>query len=273
MSIKRYFTPTTINRIKKDFNLLLQFIKKTNGEFDFSIRENSFNIYFKGNSLAQITPKEKNLYKISIHSKFFDDTKADDKKYYKYKKNSDNIILEDEHLHPFFQSKHMLEFASKIKKVNNGEEITFEQTLITDNLNRSDLIIIDRQVTDSTLKGKRMDLLVLKQIKENEYNFMILEVKLGNNNELKSKVVNQLDYYINHINQYFNDYKSCYELQYEQKVELGILENMPFKKIKIVKPVEGMVVVGGYSGIAKKNIDLLKKQYPSLEVKHFENKF
>ncbi|NLI11422.1 MAG: hypothetical protein GX425_02060, partial [Peptococcaceae bacterium] len=41
---------------------------------------------------------------------------------------------------------------SRIKAINNGEEITFEQMIITDNMDREDLIIIDRQVTDEQLR-------------------------------------------------------------------------------------------------------------------------
>ena len=42
----------------------------------------------------------------------------------------------------------------------------FEHILITDNLGRNDLIIIDRQVTETALKGKRIDLLALKQVQD-----------------------------------------------------------------------------------------------------------
>ena len=271
MEIERYFSADNLKRIKNDFKFLVSLIDTSHGEFDFAIRDNYFNIYYKGNSLAKVKPKDNDLYKVSINKKFFDKTKTDNPAFYKTKKDSNNIILHRKQLHPFFQRKHLNEFASRIKKVHNGEEIDFEQSLITDNLNREDFIFIDRQVTDTKLKRKRLDLLALKQVKGNQYNFVISEVKLGNNNELKSKVAKQLDIYINHIKDNFNDYKRCYESHFEQKRELGLIRNPSIDKIDIIEPVEGVILVGGYSGIARKQINDLKISFPHLEVRIFTN--
>ena len=52
--------------------------------------------------------------------------------------------------------------ASKVKKNYFQEEIIYEQMLMTDNVNRDDLLIIDRQVIDKVSKTK-MDLLTLKR--------------------------------------------------------------------------------------------------------------
>ena len=271
MEIKRYFSKDNFKRIKQDFKFLINLIDTSYGEFDFAIRDNYFNIYYKGNSLAKVKPKEDNFYKVSINSKFFDNTKADDPSFYTTKKDSNNIILSNKQLHRFFQKKHLIEFASRIKKIHYSEEIVFEQSLITDNLNREDFIFIDRQITDTKLKRKRLDLLGLKQVKENQYKFIVLEVKLGNNTELKSKVASQLDGYVQHINKNFDDYKKCYEKHFEQKRELGLIKIPSFNNIEIVKPVEGIIVVGGYSGLAKEQIKELKKAYPHLIIKHFTN--
>ncbi len=271
MEIKRYFSEDNLKRIKRDFFFLVRLIDTSYGEFDFAIRDKYFNIYYKGNSLAKIEPKKNNFYKVSINTKFFDKTKADNPIFYTTKKNSNNIVLTNKQLHRFFQRKHLTEFASRIKKVHNGEEIVFEQSLITDNLNREDFIFIDRQVTDTKLKRKRLDLLALKQVKENQYQFLVMEVKLGNNPELKSKVASQLDGYVKHINDNFRDYKKCYEKHFEQKRELGLIKNPSINKINIVKPVEGIILVGGYSGIAIKQINELKYTYPHLKVKQFTN--
>ena len=271
MEIKRYLSDDNLQRIKKDFNFLFKLIDKSYGEFDFAIRDNYFNIYYKGNSLAKVVPKNNGSYKVSINAKFFDHTKADDTSFYTSKKNSENIILLRKQLHSFFQKKHLTEFASRIKKVHNGEEIDFEQSLITDNLNREDFIFIDRQVTDTKLKRKRLDLLALKQVKGNQYKFVISEVKLGNNSELKSKVASQLDGYVKHINDNFSDYKKCYEKHFEQKRELGLIKKPAINKINIIEPVEGIILVGGYSGIAIRQINELKSTYPHLKVIQFTN--
>ena len=271
MEIKRYLSNDNLKRIKNDFKFLFKLIDTSYGEFDFAIRDNYFNIYYKGNSLAKVEPKKGNYYKVSINAKFFDNTKADDASFYTSKRDSENIILSSKQLHRFFQRKHLTEFASRIKKVHNGEEIDFEQSLITDNLNKEKIIIIDRQVTDTILQRKRLDLLGLKQIEGNQYQFLVMEVKLGNNPELKSKVASQLDGYVKHIDANFSDYKKCYEKHFEQKRELGLIKKPAISNINIVKSVEGIILVGGYSGIAIKQINELKSTYPHLDVKQFTN--
>ena len=157
---------------------------------------------------------------------------------------------------------------SKIKKTGYSEELTFEQMLITDNLEREEIIIIDRQVTDTKLH-RRMDLLALKQVKDNQYNFLVLEVKMGNNPELKSKVAEQVKTYVNHIKEYFQNYKKCYEKQYAQKKELGLFQTPQWDSISIIPDVHGSIVVGGYSGIAKEQITELKEKHPHLHVIEF----
>ena len=273
MAIKRYFSTDNLNRIKKDFKFLIKLVNTSYGEFDFALRDDYFNIYFKGNSLAKVVPKKGNIYKVRINAKFFCDSSADDTKFYTSKSGGSyiTIVLNPKQLHPFFQRKHLNEFASKIKKAHYGEEIDFEQSVITDNLNRSSVIFIDRQVTDTILKRKRIDLLALKQSEGNKYTFLISEVKLGNNKELKNKVASQLNGYLRHLTKYFTDYKKCYETQFEQKIELGLINISNINKIEIIEPVEGIIIVGGYSGIAKNQISALINTFPHLNVKHFTN--
>lgn len=144
--------------------------------------------------------------------------------------------------------------------------------LITDNLAREDLILIDRQVTDTTLNRRRMDLLALKQTQGNQYQFLVLEVKMGKNPELKAKVANQVSVYVNHITENFSAYKTCYEKHYSQKKKMGIIAKSSWEEIEITQGVRGKIIVGGYSVIAKEQIELLKARYPNLEVQLFEYK-
>ena len=278
MIIKRYFSPENLDRMKDDFKFLLKMIedKDCKGELDLALRDNCFNLYYKGNSLAKVVFNKGDSYKISINTKFFSKTGADkDKRFFATKKRKDTyfeIGLDKKLLHPFFQKKYIKQFISKIREVNNGEEITLEQAIITDNLDREDIIIIDRQIKDKVFK-KRMDLLALYQVEKNknEYNFWVIEVKLGNNPELKDKVAMQLDGYISHVGKNFDDYKDCYEKQYEQKRELGLIIGSKYNSIEIVRPVKGLIVVVGYSGIAKDQIAQLTNNYPGLRVKSFVN--
>lgn len=113
--------------------------------------------------------------------------------------------------------------------------------------------------------------MALKQIEGNKYKFLVSEVKLGNNTELKNKVATQLDDYLKHIKTNFTDYKICYEIHFAQKKELGLIKIPTSNKIEIIEPVEGIILVGGYSGIAKKQISELKKTFPHLKIKQFTN--
>jgi len=272
--IKRFFNPTNFKRMKGDFKFLLKMIKDKDfiGELDLALRDNYFNLYYKGNSLAKVVFSKGNSYKISINEKFFSNTGAYHDTRFSAAKKGDyfEINLDTKLLHPFFQKKYINQFISNIREVNNGEEITLEQAIITDNLDREDIILIDRQIADKDFK-KRMDLLALRQLgkDKNEYGFCVIEVKLGNNPQLKDEVANQLNDYVSHIEKYFDDYRDCYEKQYEQKRELGLIIGPKYNSIKIARPVKGLIVVVGYSGIAKTQIAQLKSKYPILDVKSF----
>ena len=205
MPIKRFFSDDNFKRVKKDFQFLSKFVQNSYGEYDLSIRENYFNLYYKGYSIGKIEPKRDNEYKVSIHANFFSGSKADNPTYYKSKKYSGQycvLQLHIKNLHPFFQINHLAEFAANVKKEPSGE-IGFEQSLLTDNLNQDSVIIIDRQITDTELKRRRLDLLALRRVDENKYKFQLLEVKLGNNDELKGEVAKQLDWYVKHVERAF----------------------------------------------------------------------
>ncbi len=271
MAIKRYFSASNFERVKKDFKFLSKILEVSHGEYEFSIRENCFNIYTKGYSIGRIKPKRNNTYAVSIHSDFYSKTTAYNRFSCCSKKGANKyctILLKPDQLHPFFQKKHLNEFASKVKDKRYGE-IVFEQSIITDNLDREDIIILDRQVIYPQSKKKRLDLLALKQVNGNKFKFLLLEVKLGNNNELKGKAADQLEGYVNHVKDHFDDYKECYEKHYRQKKELGLFKTPEYKEIEIVEPVEGMIVVGGYSKMAEKSKKILKTKYPQLKIKLF----
>ncbi len=274
--IKRYLSDENLERSKNELKRLMTIIDNSRGELDLSIRDDYFNIYYKGNSLAKISFIQPDKYQVAIHNKFFKDTSADNADFYEEKVEAKNYttatLTTEKPLFRFLQKKHITEFCGKIKQVNYGEEIVFEQALITDNLERDDLIIIDRQVTDRKLNRKRMDLLALKQVEFNRYCFLVVEVKLGNNPELKEDVSPQLEGYMNHIEDYFSDYQACYEKQFNQKRELGLIKIPIYESIEIEKPVQGIIVVGGYSKIAHDSITDLKGKFPHLQIKQFDYK-
>ncbi|MCD6344920.1 MAG: hypothetical protein J7M17_04875 [Anaerolineae bacterium] len=271
--IHRYFSDENFDRLRDDFQFLTQTFKSFKGELEFSLRDNYFNLYFRGHNAAKVAFRPNGKYGVSIHEKFYPySLEADARFAYTYSGNYRVIETTSEFLHPLLQKSYLDEIYSKIKKENHSEELAFEQMLITDNSGREELILIDRQVTDTQLNLRRMDLLALKQMQGRQYQFLILEVKMGNNPELKDKVASQLSIYVDHVDKYFSAYKACYEKHYFQKRIMGVIEKPDWDTIEIVPNVQGMIVVGGYSGIAKEQIKILNTNYPELKVQLFEYK-
>lgn len=282
MELKRYFSEEDYNHLREDIsggrNPLIQTINNSCGEIDFQIRPDSkFNLYFQGNSLSQVII-QKTSYKILIHEKFDPVHSAlkdpngrfTEDMFSKHGKHYFCVTVKRSQLLKFFQSKIIEALASNIKKVNFGEEITFEQSLITDNLGNSNFIIIDRQVSWSGIR-KRVDLLGLRKVSEGVYRFVVLEVKLGNNPDLKEKVVNQIEFYIREIQDNISVFQACYEKNYLQKKGLGLFpgfsENNKFpESIKIDDKVEGRIVVGLYSNIGRQYIEELSKKFPEWQL-------
>lgn len=115
--------------------------------------------------------------------------------------------------------------------------------------------------------------MALKRLSETHYRFVVVEVKLGRNKDLKHAVVGQIADYIAHIKANINEFADCYEENYSQKQYLGLIHPpLPSGLISIDrKEVEGMIVVGSYSKIAKSLMSTLLFP-PTIQVKQFECK-
>ena len=267
MPIKRYFSDECFQRIENDFGFLSGILKGFYGEIELSFRENYFNLYYRGNSVAKVKLKKDGHYDITIHKKFCSKSIEDDRRFSAIPAKEYKIFnVQSNLLRSFFQKRNLDGILANIKDENYSEELAFEQILITDNFDRKDIIVIDRQITDAKLDRKRMDILALKQVQENNYSFLVLEVKMGNNPELKANVAEQISSYMRHVQDNFPEYKYCYEKQYEQKKRLGLISTPQWQQIIIVPEVGGLVVVGVYSGVAREQISELKKAYPNLKV-------
>lgn len=270
MVMKRFLDQDNLERIKNDFEFLISMFQGKDyiGEFDLALRDNYFNIYYQGNSLARVEFYKDDMYGVKINQKFFDETSAKNDKRFKAIEKGDyyEIELDKNLLHPFFQKKYINEFASNIRKTNYSEDLARELAIITDNLNREDIIFIDRQVMSGDFPG-RLDLLALQQVEKNKYSFLVIEVKLGKNPELGKQVAQQLKGYISHIDKNFNDYKKCYEEQYKQKKQIGLIRTPNFKTIDIIRPVKGLILSVGYSGIARGKINQLRRNHPELDIR------
>ena len=211
---------------------------------------------------------QKSKYSIRINKKFdpVGSAQKDSKKRFpnelfkKSGKDYYSISIEPEKLLKFFQINIINALSSNIKKVNYGEEITFEQSLMTDNLDNENFIIIDRQISGGGLPG-RMDLLGLRKIDRGFYRLVVLEVKLGVNSELKGEVVTQIEKYMDAISDNISGFQECYEKNYQQKKEMGLFPDSFPDVIKIDEKVEGKIVVGLYSKIGRRYIDELMEKY------------
>lgn len=266
--ISRYLSPITYEAVQNDFTFLIDKIKESGFEYGLEIRDDYLNLYYKGNSIGKISYKTRQKkYEIKIHHKFVDEVI---KKRFSPKPAGDYevFVLTSKQLHPLFSSRNLLSMGQKVKVVQFQEEIVFEQMLLTDNAGRKDLIIIDRQVVDRD-HGTKMDLLGLKQKEPGKYQFCVIEVKLGNNPELREDVFQQLNGYVERITKNFSQYKKSYELNFSQKQGLGIFPSG--LKIEIVEGVLGIVAVGGYSGLAEKSIAELKAKHPDVRILHIKN--
>ncbi|HNX90227.1 MAG TPA: hypothetical protein PKY78_01840 [Candidatus Omnitrophota bacterium] len=266
--ISRYLSDVTYDAVRDDFVFLIDKIKESGFEYGLQIRDDYLNLYYKGNSIGKISYRAgQKVYEIKIHRKFVDDSIIN-----RFSpaivKDYAVFILPSKKLHPLFSSRNLASMGQKVKAVQFQEEIVFEQMLLTDNVGREDLIVIDRQVVDRDHDTK-MDLLGLKQAEPGKYQFCVIEVKLGNNPELREDVFQQLKGYVERITRNFPQYKKSYELNFIQKQGLGLMPSG--LKIEIVEGVLGIVVVGGYSGLAEKSIAELKAKHPDIKVLHIKN--
>ena len=276
--IRRYFrSEETLAQIATDFKFLFRMVNRSGGEFSIQLREDYFNIYYKGNSLAKVTPSRNRRYRIEIHKKFAKDMMCEALGEYVSQEprmgrgGYVRFIVAANRLHQFLQKKHIVRLSRNIKKRNYGEEISLEQVLITDNPPTEKFIIIDRQVADHETRAQ-MDLLALKRNSVNgPFHFLVIEVKLGWNPELQGKVGKQLSGYLGHIRSHIRDYIDCYKENYRQKKQLGLLCDRLPDEINIgEEPVEGLVVVGGYSQLAKESLKSLRAQWPHIKVRHLK---
>jgi hypothetical protein len=277
--IKRYFSDAVFDEVKGDLSFLVKTVNDSDGELDFQIRPNNkINIYYKGNSLAELTCGRGN-YRIKVHNKFGlrkaledDPAKRFDNHDIKRVGDYDTVLVESQLIHPCLQKKVLTSLMGKIKEVNNGEEIGFEQSLMTDNLYRPEYIIIDRQVGGGGMPGM-LDLLALRRESEGKYHLEAVEVKLGNNKELNKAVFSQIDRYVQAIEKNFDAFKRCYELNYTQKRALGLFPTDWEPSIEIVQDVKGLIVVGSYFQIGEKAIEKLHQHHPDMpyQVRQFRN--
>ena len=275
--MRRYFSDTDHCRFISDFQFLFRMIRSSHGELDLRLRDGYFNLYYRGNSMMAVYFR-KSDYRVSINNKFttgvFDDVDArlapiidtvhEDSRGYR------NYFVRPAVLHLLLQRRHLDRIQTRIKRVNHGEETTFEHALITDNQDREDYFVIDRQVRDPGTRYQ-MDLLGLRQVAGCRYEFEVIEVKMGNNPELAGRVAEQLTTYVEHAQSNAGEWAASYERTYQQLRSTGILDVPHYERITIEPRVSGRIVVMGYSGMAAAPIRALKTRFPGICVQQMSH--
>lgn len=286
MGIKRYLHDTEVERLAGEARFLVDTVLASKGELFLALRRDYgadvgyVNIYSRGNSLAKIVLQKRGGYSAEISCEFFGkDEETREKRLAKFlpelrrhNKSGNRYLwsVDSKQLHTLLQRTNVRALVHGIRHRDFTEELWFEQTLIADNLGREDFIIIDRQVDEPNDDRGRLDLLALQKVSGDEYRFVPLEVKLGNNAELAHDVRDQVNRYVERIEERFDDYQACYERVYGQLRGLGLISAGP-DRIRIVRGTEGMVIVGGYAGLAREAIAQLREHSPDIIVKQFIN--
>ncbi len=278
--IRRYFAdPSVLAQVTRDFRHLIRAINTSRGEYTLQLRQDGFNVYYRGSSLASVRPSA-GRYSVRIHRRFLEGRvlerlgdcsdgppyggagdSAPDLRFY--------VLPPD--LPRFFRSDHLGAIASNIARVNYSEELTFEQVLMTDNPPTETLIIIDRQIADHSW-NRQMDLLALaRDGASGPFYFLVIEVKMGKNPELREKVGQQLTDYMGHIRENMEDYVDCYRMNYRQKKSMGLLGAAFPNNVQIEERVEGLVVTGGYTLRSEEATENLLQEYPGIRVQVMKN--
>lgn len=275
MAIRRFLSDKNLESLMKERGFLIKNIINSEGELQLCIRDNYFNVYYRGNSLAKVIFEPENKYKVEINGKFVPQVIIDDHEFsnnYRVDINEDKKTLytfsiEQDKLKKLLRKDYIEAIKLKIDEVDYKQELEFQHSIMVDNILNEKYCLIDIQVTDKYFNKKRMDMIALKNIGENKYRIVVTEVKLGNNGELKEAVYTQLKSYTEHVNKYFDCYKETYEKQYYQLKQLGLLSSHKYETIIIDNEVEEMILVGRYIVKAKQQIDELIRNHPDIKDK------
>ena len=286
MAITRYLRDQDMERLDGEARFLVDRVLASKGELFLAMRRDYqadigyVNIYSRGNSLAKVAFQKRGSYAVEISCEFFGrEGDSRNKRLAKFlpelrrhNKAGNRYLwtVDAKQLRRLLQRANVLALVHGIRHRDFTEELWFEQTLIADNLGREDFIIIDRQVDEPHDDRGRLDLLAIERVEGDSYRFVPLEVKLGNNVELAHDVRDQVSRYVERIEERFDDYRDCYERVYRQLRSVGLISARP-ECVHMVRGTEGMVIVGGYAGLAREAIQQLHEHAPEIRVRQFIN--
>lgn len=214
----------------------LSFLRNTKyigKDIDIQIRDNYLNLYYKGASLLMFKWRDEQHYSIEISEAYFSPEvpagllnisckvtkdKKGKERLRVYQLNSTSINT----LKKYF-SKIVLQLKRNIRYLGKGQENSFEQLFIENNLNRKnspEFIIVDRQVVLGGLD--RLDLIGLSKIaNSDEYRLNLIELKYGEDRRIP-------DVYSKQLNKYYEAFLSDYPhiaKEYEEIIKQKIKIN------------------------------------------------
>jgi len=269
ITLRRFLREDEFKRMQHDFKGICRLVATSSGELEIAFKDRRFTIYYQGNPLATIVFRPNGEHYFDTHKKFFQRTTMDREFTYQSGASADYVRMTGDAatMRRALTSKYVEQLQKAIEAVDYGGEITFEQLLIADNPATPNFFIVDRQVADRHVRH-RLDVLGLRRVEPGVWRFVVLDVKLGCNKELSGKVGEKLQTYVDHMKKEIAQYSACYTLAYQQKLTLGLLgEGMP-ESISIDETeVDGLVVVGSYSRMARVQVAQLKRQYPDIKVR------
>jgi hypothetical protein len=286
--INRCLSDTNCKRAKDELAFLIGYLKHPQFRGDLAIEfrgPSDLGVYDRGFRLAQIKFSRGGGYEVRTHRRFIVGTPLQDESSILRAGDTTGeyatFSVAPDAIHALLQKSHIVAMRSRIKDIRRREEIGVAHVIAADTMRGTDVVVIDREVGDSAPehRGERLDLLALQRVKAQEYRFLAIEVKLGNNSELDTvaqartgarSAVRQVEGYAEQIDRYFDAYASCYRKNISQKLELGLLDNGWREAPTIVCGTQAMLVVAGYGGIAGPYLDVIARDYPDLWVKAFD---
>src|SRR5680860_793387 len=283
--INRYLAEENVTRAKKELAFLLKYLNHQDFRRELAVElraPNKLSIYDRGIRLAELTFLSGNKYRVRTNIKFIEGTALGrhDEIYYVTTGSEAVFAVPARGMHSLLQKKHLQQMRARIRDVNYKEELQVAHMIAAYTSMGKDVVVIDREVGDSApqLPGQRLDLLALQQVEGDRYRFLAIEVKLGNNPELDEEARHrvgartgpeQLEGYVAHIDQHFNDYADCYQRNVEQKSQLGLLSSWATAP-PIINDTKGLLVVVGYMGMAEDHLQKIKQEHPNLWLKTFD---
>ena len=284
--INRRLSETNAGRAKSELAFLLGYLDspRFRGELAIEFRGPSeLGVYDRGFRLAQVKFLADGSYRVRTHARFIRDTPlADERRYPRDLNHGSYATFEvgSDRIHRLLQANHIAAMRRRIKEITRHEEIGVSHVVASDTSVGTDVVVIDREVGDSApeLRGQRLDLVALQEVDSGLYRFLAVEVKLGNNPELDivscerrgdRHAVEQSLGYRDQIDRYFDDYAACYRVNIAQKIELGLLRNGWTTPPAIIPGAEAVLVVVGYSGIARPLLDVIQRRYSDVKVRVF----